>query len=54
MKIVHPHNILLVDGLGETSDVSRPLKDGETAEWILLDGVCLDEAISLWLVLIIR
>ncbi|TCD71507.1 hypothetical protein EIP91_008888 [Steccherinum ochraceum] len=27
------------DGLeGETSDISRPLKDGETAEWVLLDG----------------
>ncbi|KAH7930994.1 sure-like protein [Leucogyrophana mollusca] len=26
------------DGLGDTSPVSRPLKDGEVAEWILLDG----------------
>ncbi|KAF8591830.1 sure-like protein [Ramaria rubella] len=26
------------DGLGETSDSSRPLRDGEIAEWILLDG----------------
>ncbi|KAH7915777.1 sure-like protein [Hygrophoropsis aurantiaca] len=26
------------DGLGETSYVSRPLRDGEIAEWILLDG----------------
>ncbi|CAL1695893.1 unnamed protein product [Somion occarium] len=26
------------DGLGETSEISRPLKDGETAEWVLLDG----------------
>lgn len=26
-------------GLGETSTTSRPLKDGEVAEWILLDGV---------------
>ncbi|KAL7410222.1 survival protein sure-like phosphatase/nucleotidase [Mrakia frigida] len=25
-------------GLGETSTTSRPLKDGEVAEWILLDG----------------
>lgn len=31
---------LLEDGLGEVSDISRPLKDSETAEWILLDGVC--------------
>lgn len=23
----------------ETSDVSRPLKEGELGEWILLDGV---------------
>ena len=29
-----------IDGLeGETSDISRPLKSGEDAEWILLDGV---------------
>jgi hypothetical protein len=27
------------DGLGESSEVSRPLKEGEVAEWILLDGV---------------
>ncbi|KAF8626537.1 hypothetical protein AX15_004840 [Amanita polypyramis BW_CC] len=27
-----------VDGQGETSAHSRPLKDGEIAEWILLDG----------------
>ncbi|KAH9944401.1 survival protein sure-like phosphatase/nucleotidase [Epithele typhae] len=26
------------DGLGETSEKSRSLKEGETAEWILLDG----------------
>ncbi|KZW02412.1 sure-like protein [Exidia glandulosa HHB12029] len=26
------------DGLGETSLASRPLKDGEVAEWILFDG----------------
>ncbi|TFY80117.1 hypothetical protein EWM64_g3891 [Hericium alpestre] len=26
------------DGKGETSESSRPLKDGEVAEWILLDG----------------
>ncbi|KAH7100252.1 sure-like protein [Auriculariales sp. MPI-PUGE-AT-0066] len=26
------------DGLGETSDTSRPLREGEVAEWILLDG----------------
>ena len=26
-------------GSGETSDQARPLKDGEVAEWILLDGV---------------
>jgi len=26
------------DGLGEISDTSRPLKNGEVAEWILLDG----------------
>ncbi|KAI0274667.1 survival protein sure-like phosphatase/nucleotidase [Gloeopeniophorella convolvens] len=26
------------DGLGETSDSPRPLKEGEVAEWILLDG----------------
>ncbi|KAI0639379.1 survival protein sure-like phosphatase/nucleotidase [Trametes polyzona] len=26
------------DGLGEVSEQSRPLKDGEVAEWILLDG----------------
>lgn len=40
---------LLPDGHGEFSDVSRPLKDGETAEWILLDGVC---RVSLGLILI--
>ena len=28
-----------VDGSGETSDVSRPLKEGEEEEWILLDAV---------------
>ena len=27
------------DGLGETSDKSRPLRNGEVAEWIVLDGV---------------
>lgn len=27
------------DGQGEISSVSRPLKDGEVGEWILLDGV---------------
>lgn len=27
------------DGLGETSDSPRALKDGEVGEWILLDGV---------------
>ncbi|KZT02745.1 sure-like protein [Laetiporus sulphureus 93-53] len=26
------------DGLGEVSDTSRPLQDGEVAEWILFDG----------------
>ncbi|KAH9937665.1 survival protein sure-like phosphatase/nucleotidase [Fomitopsis serialis] len=26
------------DGLGEISEQSRPLREGETAEWILLDG----------------
>ncbi|KIJ30958.1 hypothetical protein M422DRAFT_186528 [Sphaerobolus stellatus SS14] len=26
------------DGHGETSEVSRPLREGEVAEWILLDG----------------
>jgi len=26
------------DGFGETSETSRPLKEGELAEWILLDG----------------
>ncbi|KAI0094916.1 survival protein sure-like phosphatase/nucleotidase [Irpex rosettiformis] len=26
------------DGAGEVSETSRPLKDGETAEWVLLDG----------------
>ncbi|KAL0951159.1 hypothetical protein HGRIS_007891 [Hohenbuehelia grisea] len=26
------------DGKGEVSEISRPLKDGEVAEWILLDG----------------
>ncbi|KAJ8702629.1 hypothetical protein PTI98_001330 [Pleurotus ostreatus] len=26
------------DGMGEISEISRPLKDGEVAEWILLDG----------------
>ncbi|KAF7347813.1 Sure-like protein [Mycena venus] len=32
-------NINIPDGLtGETSETSRPLKDGEVAEWILLDG----------------
>lgn len=29
------------DGQGETCEQSRPLKDGETGEWILLDGVSL-------------
>ncbi|KAF8516183.1 sure-like protein [Hysterangium stoloniferum] len=26
------------DGAGETSEISRPLREGEVAEWILLDG----------------
>ncbi|KDQ63734.1 hypothetical protein JAAARDRAFT_119884, partial [Jaapia argillacea MUCL 33604] len=26
------------DGIGETSSEARPLKDGEVAEWVLLDG----------------
>ncbi|GJJ09672.1 hypothetical protein Clacol_003896 [Clathrus columnatus] len=26
------------DGLGEVSEISRPLREGEVAEWILLDG----------------
>lgn len=32
--------IALKDGEGEISEISRPLKEGEIAEWILLDGVC--------------
>ena len=28
------------DGSGEISSTSRPLKEGEVAEWVLLDGVC--------------
>ena len=28
-----------VDGQGDVSEVSRPLKDKEVGEWILLDGV---------------
>lgn len=35
--MTHP----LVDGAGETSEQSRPLRDGEIAEWILLDGVAI-------------
>ncbi|EJT99793.1 sure-like protein [Dacryopinax primogenitus] len=27
-----------IDGMGEYSDISRPLKDGEVAEWILLEA----------------
>ncbi len=27
------------DGQGEVSETSRPLRDGEIAEWVLLDGV---------------
>ena len=36
----------MIDGLGETSDVPRPLREGEVAEWILLDGVII--ASSMW------
>lgn len=28
------------DGIGESSSASRPLNEGEVAEWVLLDGVC--------------
>jgi hypothetical protein len=28
------------DGIGEVSSASRPLNEGEVAEWVLLDGVC--------------
>lgn len=28
------------DGMGEVSSASRPLNEGEVAEWVLLDGVC--------------
>ena len=31
---------LTLDGQGEISNKSRPLKPGEVGEWILLDGVC--------------
>lgn len=30
---------LASDGFGETSEKSRSLKEGEVAEWVLLDGV---------------
>jgi hypothetical protein len=29
-----------IDGMGEVSEVRRPLDQGEVAEWILLDAVC--------------
>lgn len=31
----------MADGEGEISETSRPLKDGEVGEWVLLDGVCM-------------
>ncbi|KAI0651833.1 sure-like protein [Trametes meyenii] len=34
----YPQFAACEDGLGEVSEESRPLKEGEVAEWILLDG----------------
>ena len=34
------HPQIAIDGMGEVSEVRRPLKQGEVAEWILMDAVC--------------
>ncbi|KIJ29595.1 hypothetical protein M422DRAFT_36892 [Sphaerobolus stellatus SS14] len=42
------------DGHGETSEVSCPLREGEVAEWILLDGMrCVHASVSIGLVLLL-
>lgn len=41
LSFIIEQSVVLTDGLGETSSVSRPLQSdkSEFSEWILLDGV---------------
>jgi len=40
MSVIKAAPQVATDGAGEVSEVKRPLKQGEFAEWILLDAVC--------------
>jgi hypothetical protein len=37
--------------MGETSEISRELKDGEVGEWVLLDAVCIFGVVSFYICL---